>query len=167
MEEKTKLPELHGAEREKATRKKYYSEHKEQFRVYKQRYAEKYPEKAVEHDQGKYLAKIEREGGDVQALLDRRERVEFFKDQPKWVKYAWRNHGNYISWSDFKAVVPRLADGPCDICGKTGERMVLDHCHKKMALRGALCAACNIALGHLRDDPELIQKAIAYLKRAN
>lgn len=64
--------------------------------------------------------------------------------------------------------------GCCAICRRaersidprTGavRRLAVDHCHSTNKIRGLLCSHCNRALGLLRDDPGLLQKAIDYLK---
>ncbi len=54
----------------------------------------------------------------------------------------------------------------CDICGtRFGDRSQknLDHDHRTKAIRGVLCANCNLAIGLLNDDPALIAKSIEYL----
>jgi hypothetical protein len=40
----------------------------------------------------------------------------------------------------------------------------IDHCHATGKVRGILCGHCNKGLGHFKDDPELMTKAIKYLK---
>lgn len=52
----------------------------------------------------------------------------------------------------------------CKICGKEKE-MVIDHCHKTGRVRGLLCRLCNIGLGSLNDDIEILENAIKYLKK--
>lgn len=32
-------------------------------------------------------------------------------------------------------------------------------------MRGVLCHSCNVALGHFKDDPDLLLAAIRYLTR--
>jgi hypothetical protein len=54
-------------------------------------------------------------------------------------------------------------NGACACCGKVSPLNV-DHCHSSGTVRGLLCTNCNIALGHFKDDVDLIRKAIAYLK---
>jgi hypothetical protein len=52
----------------------------------------------------------------------------------------------------------------CAICGLAfGERLHIDHCHETGHVRALLCHNCNLGLGHFRDDPELMQKAIRYV----
>lgn len=55
----------------------------------------------------------------------------------------------------------------CAICNHTErkEKMfpMIDHCHKTGAVRGILCSRCNMAIGLMRDSPDLLRKAIDYL----
>lgn len=55
----------------------------------------------------------------------------------------------------------------CEICGgKDKDRnLALDHCHKTGQVRGRLCMACNVALGHFKDNTDLLRKAVEYLDR--
>jgi hypothetical protein len=67
----------------------------------------------------------------------------------------------------------------CAICDKQHDpsakrgRLYVDHNHKgpkarsgvKTEIRGLLCNACNSAIGYFKDDVELLQKAIDYLKK--
>lgn len=60
-------------------------------------------------------------------------------------------------------------EGRCAICGthcpdhgKDG--LVVDHCHKKGHVRKLLCTHCNKGIGQFKEDPEILLKAIEYLK---
>lgn len=56
--------------------------------------------------------------------------------------------------------------GMCAICfgpPKSGRRMAVDHDHETGAIRGLLCNTCNLAIGHLRDDPMVVASAAVYL----
>ena len=57
-----------------------------------------------------------------------------------------------------------LQGGACAICGKTGKPLWVDHNHVTGAVRGLLCNGCNVAIGLLGDGPELVSKALAYLR---
>lgn len=59
----------------------------------------------------------------------------------------------------------------CPICqgemhGKPGtpSGACLDHCHATGVVRGALCGKCNTAIGYLRDDPEAMERAAAWVR---
>lgn len=55
----------------------------------------------------------------------------------------------------------------CEVCGSK-ESLCIDHSHDRRhpkPLRGRLCANCNAALGYFKDDPDLIEKVVAYLQR--
>ncbi len=58
----------------------------------------------------------------------------------------------------------------CSICGKTSiagitAKFVKDHCHKTGKGREWICDSCNTGLGRFKDDIDLLQKAIDYLKK--
>lgn len=42
----------------------------------------------------------------------------------------------------------------------------IDHCHETGVVRGLLCHHCNAAIGHLKDDPEIVVRAAIYLENA-
>ena len=62
--------------------------------------------------------------------------------------------------------VQEIRSKPCEVCGSDGEvgkGIHIDHCHTTGKVRGGLCHSCNIALGLLKDDPELIGKLKEYI----
>lgn len=58
--------------------------------------------------------------------------------------------------------------GRCAICVSLPKRRKLDvdHCHKTGVVRGLLCWRCNTAIGKFQDDPNILEQAASYLKRA-
>jgi hypothetical protein len=58
--------------------------------------------------------------------------------------------------------VQGLADY-CEICGST-KRLAVDHDHKTGKVRGRLCGKCNMALGLLNDNLDLLRESIKYLQ---
>ena len=65
-----------------------------------------------------------------------------------------------------------LQGGVCAICGRppsgsgrSGSVLNVDHDHETQAVRGLLCASCNLGIGKLGDDAEIIQRAANYVKR--
>lgn len=56
--------------------------------------------------------------------------------------------------------------GACAIClqpERGTRRLAVDHDHATGAVRGLLCASCNTAIGHMRDDPQRLRNAANYL----
>ena len=56
--------------------------------------------------------------------------------------------------------------GKCKICdtAPTKRNLHVDHCHSTNKVRGFLCSGCNTALGSFKDSPDLLTKAIEYLR---
>ena len=67
--------------------------------------------------------------------------------------------------------VERMIDAGCSIChanphADSRVRMHIDHDHRTGMVRGALCQSCNLALGHMDDDPIRVMAMYDYLMRA-
>ena len=60
-------------------------------------------------------------------------------------------------------------NGKCAIC-KTSISMAgtghVDHCHKTNKVRGLLCHGCNTGIGKLKDNVDILQSALEYLRNA-
>lgn len=54
--------------------------------------------------------------------------------------------------------------GLCALCREQDAQQV-DHDHASGHIRGVLCGGCNAGLGQFMEDPEIIRRAIDYLKR--
>lgn len=70
-----------------------------------------------------------------------------------------------ITLEQYEAML-EAQDGVCKICGSPPgrKRLHVDHCHVTKVVRGLLCSPCNTALGAFKDDEELLERAIAYLR---
>lgn len=59
-------------------------------------------------------------------------------------------------------------NGCCKICNihqsELKRKLFIDHCHKTGKVRGLLCVQCNSGLGFFKDELELFESAIQYLK---
>lgn len=93
---------------------------------------------------------------------------EWKRNNPE--KYAERNrsrprnlakHGfTEAEWDEILESI----DYKCQICGTVMDKPYVDHDHTTGLVRGALCTHCNRGLGAFMDSPELLEKAIEFLK---
>lgn len=78
-----------------------------------------------------------------------------------------------LTHEEYEAMLSRQ-NGCCAICKKPEtidntrrgkpSRLAVDHCHATGKVRGILCSACNRGIAAFRDDAELLQRAIDYIK---
>ena len=78
-------------------------------------------------------------------------------------KYKLKEYG--LTQDDYDDLLKKQ-DGRCGICEfkVLDKKLVVDHCHLTGRVRGLLCTKCNVAIGLLRDDPELVKAALRYLE---
>lgn len=81
---------------------------------------------------------------------------------------TWKSQGIDCTWEDYLGLV-ELQQNRCAICGEPPTahygRLTLDHNHATGGVRGLLCHSCNVAIGHLRDNPTIARSAAEYLER--
>ena len=81
---------------------------------------------------------------------------------------------NRVTVSDKKyCQMLKQQKGVCAICGgtetaphvtkSTPRRLSVDHCHKTKKIRGLLCSKCNVAIGYLKEDLDILASAASYL----
>lgn len=80
-------------------------------------------------------------------------------------RHLVRKYG--VSLADYERMLVAQG-GRCAICecveaSQHNGVFHVDHCHATGAVRGLLCRGCNHVLGHVKDDPEVLKRAIAYL----
>ncbi len=83
------------------------------------------------------------------------------------VRNLWKN---YRMTADEFNELWASQDGKCAICeidlapkGRTPNSVAVDHNHENGAVRGLLCRTCNVGIGYLNDDPDLLIAAAEYL----
>lgn len=85
---------------------------------------------------------------------------------------AWLKRKYSITLEDYNSLFDAQG-GVCAICHEPEFRrhqsgrlqtLAVDHDHETHTVRGLLCSNCNVAIGYLNDDPELIRAAAAYLE---
>jgi hypothetical protein len=97
-----------------------------------------------------------------EARRERRRTDPKYRNKIRASNYKSRLKNSYgLSPDDYKALRKRQR-GRCPICRKRRRKLVVDH--KGKIVRGLLCDPCNLGLGHFRDDPKRMRRAIIYLK---
>jgi Recombination endonuclease VII len=93
----------------------------------------------------------------------KRERGDWRKPMSKETRRRadFKRRGYGITPEEFDALVEKQA-GRCRICLREVD-LVPDHCHDGGGFRGAICANCNIMLGHAKNDPETLRRAADYM----
>jgi len=65
-----------------------------------------------------------------------------------------------------EAAAGRPRPEKCEACGRPGD-IHFDHCHLTGKFRGWICESCNLALGKMNDDPDLLRRLASYVERHN
>lgn len=75
-----------------------------------------------------------------------------------------------LLWEKYQEMIIKQSN-LCAICGQSNSsgplpgQLVVDHCHVSGKVRELLCDLCNRGLGSFKDDAELLNRAISYLKK--
>jgi hypothetical protein len=103
-------------------------------------------------------------------------RQRYHKTDPSHItqqkrKYALRNYG--ISQQEYENLLEEQ-NWVCKTCGQPETKLhpathkvlclSVDHDHQTGRVRGLLCHRCNMALGLVHDDPEILSNMIEHLK---
>lgn len=95
------------------------------------------------------------------STVTKEERRRLNLQQSGWTPELWKNK-------------LQEQEGKCAICKKvltfedkiTGSRACADHLHiKPPKPRGILCANCNLGIGNLQENYDIMEAAIAYVKK--
>jgi hypothetical protein len=73
-------------------------------------------------------------------------------------------HGIELAYEEALKFINRAQNEVCGVCGrKTEKALNVDHDHLTLRIRGLLCHNCNVILGLVGDDPEILEKLARYL----
>lgn len=83
-------------------------------------------------------------------------------------RYMIKRYG--LSLEEYEQMII-IQDKKCYICKQEARqdkhghsRLNIDHCHKTGSIRKLLCHNCNTAIGHAKEDKEVLKKMIEYLE---
>jgi hypothetical protein len=95
------------------------------------------------------------------------KKAEHLKEYRKNYYQTFRKYDMYgITRKDYDLLLENQGN-KCKICELdfiTENDVRIDHNHDTNEVRGLLCHSCNVALGHMKDSTELLERAINYLK---
>lgn len=74
---------------------------------------------------------------------------------------------NYDELADKQGHRCAICHRPETAVSKLGKprKLSIDHCHESGKTRELLCMKCNILLGSAKDDPNILERAVAYLMK--
>lgn len=117
-------------------------------------------------------SKFCRDGLRGQCKICRQEYYQRWKaaNPDKYENQRWsKMRNNYgISKIEYLNFLTMQASG-CAICGGVdeGKLLAVDHCHTTGLVRGLLCGGCNLAIGNLKDNPNLARRLADYLEETS
>jgi hypothetical protein len=103
-------------------------------------------------------------------LLSQKQKEYSCRESGKIVKResSWRKNGINITYDKYLEI-SSLQNFQCAVCGvhqdNLEKSLCVDHDHNNGKIRGLLCSNCNIAIGFLKEDENLLLSAISYLKK--
>lgn len=97
---------------------------------------------------------------------------KYYRENPIKVKAlrksARRKRDYGITTNDYNKLVLDQK-GCCAICGRNPSEsekyLYIDHDHTSGIVRGLLCRRCNVALGMMNEDIDILKAAIMYLQK--
>ena len=95
---------------------------------------------------------------------------EYYRANKDKIRAYFRQRTYGITPDEYEQKV-ESQQGGCAICGEipsgTGNHSMLhvDHDHDTNEVRDLLCGNCNLAVGHVRESPEIARKVADYLER--
>lgn len=90
----------------------------------------------------------------------RKRNIERFRDYHRKMEYG-------LEYGEFQKKLNEQGGG-CAICGETSPTkgrggFHVDHCKQSGVVRGILCHNCNIGIGNLQHNPDILRAALKYL----
>lgn len=95
--------------------------------------------------------------------------IERSRKQQKTAKYKIMHKNikmrtRYGITIEERDIMIKAQNGLCAICF-INPATEIDHCHKSKVVRGILCQGCNIGIGFLKDDTNILFSAHEYLRQ--
>lgn len=106
-------------------------------------------------------------------------RERYYRKNPgKWKEYArasrrrhpeaWKSYhfkSKYGLTLEERDAMFKAQDGKCSICQEHMDDPHIDHVETPFRVRALLCHNCNVSLGLMKENPERLRAAAAYLEK--
>lgn len=165
---KEEHPEAYAAllEKERKYRNKLNAENpslRARNAAYARAYREANLEKVREYDRSEHRRALARERYDPEKAKAKHQQ-SYYADIEKSREYQ-RQAAIKRKEKLYPGYRPPPEDRMCECCGgKVEKRLTCDHCHDSNQFRGWICMNCNLALGHVKDDPLHLRKLLTYIR---
>lgn len=125
--------------------------------------ATQYPSQTNEYKRARYASDPE-----FRARCNAAAKASVRKNPEKYRAYHSAKHRRKATGrtqSEFGAA-KEAQGGLCAVCKRppSSKGLQADHCHKTGKKRALLCTRCNLTLGKLENEPDLVAKLMAYLE---
>lgn len=110
-----------------------------------------------------------RQANSGRRLYSRAYAKAYRQKHPTYNKQVHLRREYGLTLEDYTSLLQKQ-QGLCAIClqpdpaRKGSTYFAVDHCHKTGIIRGLLCSRCNRALGFFKDDPDIMARAITYIR---
>jgi len=154
-------------EAERVYQREYRAKNRERLRAYDQARNAKRKEAAK-----KYRQAHREEARQREKLRNKADRAAYKRERRRTgkgidaAKAAERRRPTKAR-KDKELLAGRPTPDVCDACGRppTKRGMHFDHNHRTGHFRGWLCNQCNVCLGLVNDDTQILRKLLVYLER--
>jgi len=127
-------------------RKEYHRTHKEQAKIYNKKYREEHPYEPENEERT-------RRRGFLSILR------KYGITQSQYVELHTKQNGRCAVCEEMEVTIGKKGNSPV--------MLSVDHNHITGKIRGLLCKKCNLGIGYLKDDPNVLLSARNYLLSNN
>lgn len=86
----------------------------------------------------------------------------YYQAHPERAKVRYQIRKYNLTSEQYQIMIQKQ-NTKCLICDENMLRPHVDHDHKTGIVRGLLCRNCNLALGHVKDDPRICLSMAHYI----
>ena len=103
----------------------------------------------------------------IKDSVEYKQKIKDYKKKPE-AKEQSRDYHYRKKYNISTEIYNKMYDnqnGKCDICYKNFNRLAVDHNHTTGLVRGLLCYKCNVGIGLLQDNINILKNSVLYLEK--